>query len=83
MRGRVQGVGFRFFVLGEARRLHLAGGVWNRSDGAVELEAQGPRAALLDLLAALRQGPRFSRVDSVEEDWAAHFEAPEGFEVRR
>ena len=33
VRGRVQGVGFRFFVLGEARRLHLAGGVWNHKDG--------------------------------------------------
>lgn len=83
VRGRVQGVGFRFFVLGEARRLGLGGAVWNRADGAVELEAQGPRAALEQLLAAAGRGPAFSRVDSVQADWEARFPPADGFEVRR
>ena len=65
--GHVQGVGFRWFVMSQARRLDLAGWVRNNPDGSVELEAAGPA----DLLAVLRQrvktGPRSARVDHVSE----------------
>lgn len=83
VRGRVQGVGFRFFVLGEARRLGLAGAVWNRPDGAVELNAEGPRAALDTLVTATWQGPALSRVESIEEQWDAPFETDGEFVIRR
>jgi acylphosphatase len=67
VRGRVQGVGFRWFVEAEAHKLRIAGWVRNNSDGAVELLAIGTRAQLAALLAKLWQGPRAARVDDVEE----------------
>lgn len=67
--GRVQGVGFRFFVLREARRLGLIGLVRNLPDGRVEVFAQGEREALSDLVARMERGPLFSRVDSVDVKW--------------
>ncbi len=67
VRGRVQGVGFRWFVESEAHKLGIAGWVRNTVDGAVELLAVGTRAQLAALQAKLRQGPRAARVDDVEE----------------
>ena len=67
VRGRVQGVGFRWFVESEAHKLAVAGWVRNNSDGAVELLAIGTQAQLKALQAKLWQGPRAARVDRVEE----------------
>jgi acylphosphatase len=67
VRGRVQGVGFRWFVEAEAHRLRISGWVRNTADGAVELLAVGTRAQLAALQAQLWQGPRAARVDDVEE----------------
>jgi len=67
VRGRVQGVGFRWFVEREAQMLGIAGWVRNRSDGTVEVLAQGTREQLFTLRSKLQQGPRASRVDDVEE----------------
>ncbi len=67
VRGRVQGVGFRWFVEAEAAKLGVAGWVRNRSDGSVEVLAQGSREQLFALRAKLHEGPRASRVDEVEE----------------
>ena len=68
--GRVQGVGFRAFVAASA---HMTGGLtgWVRNRGMdqVELLAEGPREKLDQLLAAVRAGPRASRVDQVDEQW--------------
>lgn len=66
VRGRVQGVGFRWFVEREAHMLGIAGWVRNNHDGSVELLAQGTRDQLSGLHSRLREGPRASRVDSVE-----------------
>jgi acylphosphatase len=63
--GRVQGVGFRWFVEREAAILGVAGWVRNREDGRVEVMATGTREQLSDLHARLRQGPRAARVDDV------------------
>ena len=68
--GRVQGVGFRYFVTREARALGLAGTVRNRADGTVEVEAEGDPAALDQLAAAVRRGPSGARVERVEEGFS-------------
>ncbi len=66
VRGRVQGVGFRWFVEREAHLLGIAGWVRNNHDGSVEVLAQGTRDQLLGLHSRLREGPRAARVDAVE-----------------
>jgi acylphosphatase len=66
VRGRVQGVGFRWFVEREAHMLGIAGWVRNNHDGSVEVLAQGTRDQLSGLHGRLRQGPRAARVDAVE-----------------
>jgi acylphosphatase len=70
VRGRVQGVGFRWFVEREAHILGISGWVRNNADGSVEIMAQGTRDQLLGLRSRLRQGPRAARVDNVEESEA-------------
>jgi|SRR5882672_5782079 len=70
VRGRVQGVGFRWFVEREAHILGIAGWVRNRSDGTVEVLAVGTRDQLSGLHSRLREGPRAARVDDVEESEA-------------
>src|SRR5947207_7170685 len=70
VRGRVQGVGFRWFVEREAHILGVSGWVRNNSDGSVEVLAQGTRDQLLGFRSRLRQGPRAARVDDVEESEA-------------
>lgn len=67
IRGRVQGVGFRWFVDREARQLGLHGWVRNNLDGSVEVLAAGTEAQIEALRARLREGSRGSRVDSVDE----------------
>ncbi len=68
--GDVQGVGFRYFMTRHAQARRLRGWVRNRSDGGVELVAEGERSDLDELLKAARQGPRHSRVDSVDAQWS-------------
>lgn len=67
--GRVQGVGFRYFVQEVAEVLELTGWVRNRWDGSVEVMAEGERDRLEKLLGALRQGPRVSYVETVSPQW--------------
>ncbi len=66
VRGRVQGVGFRWFIEREAHVLGIAGWVRNNHDGSVEVLAQGSRDQLAGLHSRLREGPRAARVDEVE-----------------
>jgi acylphosphatase len=65
--GRVQGVGFRFFVEREAHMLGIAGWVRNNPDGSVEVLAMGTPEQLAGLRSRLRAGPRAARVDAVDE----------------
>jgi acylphosphatase len=67
VRGRVQGVGFRWYVEREAHILGIAGWVRNNADGSVEVLAMGSHEQLLGLRLRLREGPRAARVDDVEE----------------
>jgi acylphosphatase len=65
--GRVQGVGFRYFVQQKAVELELHGWTRNLDDGRVEVYAAGPIERLSDLAAALYLGPRMAEVRGVEE----------------
>lgn len=82
VQGRVQGVGFRYFVLREAARLGLRGWVSNEADGSVRCVAEGPKLALEALLACLREGPRGAVVRSVSESWLPATDRFDGFRVR-
>lgn len=70
VRGRVQGVGFRFFVEREAHMLGISGWVRNNPDGTVEVLAMGTPEQLLGLRSRLQSGPRAARVDAVDESEA-------------
>ena len=67
IQGRVQGVGFRWFVHREASELELRGWVRNTDDGDVEVVASGDPEDLAELRASVKRGPRGSRVDRVIE----------------
>ncbi|MDD5657817.1 MAG: acylphosphatase [Elusimicrobia bacterium] len=77
--GRVQGVGFRWFVQDLGRSLGLRGWVRNRPDGKVEAEAEGRRASLALFARELRGGP--GRVDAVETEALPAQGRPEGFDI--
>jgi len=81
--GLVQGVGFRQFVVREARARGLRGWVRNGPHGdAVEVLARGDRARLEELLALIRRGPRGAVVRRVECEWSEAPDDPPGFTVR-
>jgi acylphosphatase len=80
--GRVQGVGFRDFVIRKARILGLQGYVRNDSSGNVEVVAQGTRPALEQLLVLLRQGPSAAQVRNVQFTWREPIEHFSGFRIR-
>jgi acylphosphatase len=80
--GRVQGVGFRWFVIEAARRLHLTGWARNLPNGSVEVVAQGTREALDSLARKVAVGPGLARVESVETSQAEPDPGLDGFHVR-
>jgi acylphosphatase len=82
VRGRVQGVGFRWFVEREAHILQLAGWVRNNADGSVEVLAIGTSEQLFGLRSRLQEGPRAARVDNVEESEAEPVVGLKSFQVR-
>jgi acylphosphatase len=79
--GRVQGVGFRYFVQKRAVALGIAGLVFNRGDGAVEVLARADRARLDAFLGELRRGPAMSSVDRIDLDWNAAAPPGDGFRI--
>jgi acylphosphatase len=82
--GRVQGVGFRWFVREQARRWGVRGWVRNRPDGSVEIAASGAEQSLEGLLAAVRRGPSGAAVDNVHSGTPpAAEELPEPFSILR
>lgn len=81
--GRVQGVGFRMFVLEAAQAMDLTGWVRNKYDGRVEVTAEGTHAQLEKLLDELRTGPNIAYVDAVEQEWLPATGEFRTFQVRR
>jgi acylphosphatase len=82
VRGRVQGVGYRYFVIEMANLLGLRGYARNKSDNSVEVLAQGTRPLLERLVTLLQQGPSASNVDNVETTWRRPTEYVSGFRIR-
>src|SRR6266851_7834160 len=80
--GRVQGVGFRYFVVERALALGLRGYARNQGEGSVEVLAQGQRLALENLLVLLWRGPSSANVTQVEVDWGEPSTHVSGFHVR-
>ncbi len=80
--GRVQGVGFRYFVVEKAQHLGLHGYVRNQTNGDVEVVAQGRRPALEHLLVLLRQGPVAAQVHEVHITWRHPTAHISGFHIR-
>ena len=82
VRGRVQGVSYRWSTVDEASDRGLVGWVKNQRDGSVLLEAQGPPGELEGLLAWCRRGPAGAHVTAVEVEWLAERPGEERFEIR-
>ena len=81
--GRVQGVGFRYFVLREAEALGIHGWVRNRADGTVEALARGTKEELDRLQDRLQEGPRWSLVASISLTEESDEDVGQAFEIRR
>lgn len=79
--GRVQGVGFRWFVEREARALGVSGWVRNTESGAVEVLAGGTAEQLAKLRTKLKEGPRAARVDEVQEIEEERQETGSSFQI--
>lgn len=80
--GRVQGVGFRFFVSMNAERCHLTGWVKNMYDGSVTAEVQGTKLQVKQFMEITKNGNRFVRVADVEAQERPLEENEKGFKVR-
>lgn len=82
VRGRVQGVGFRYFVLRKASELELSGFTRNLADGTVEIVARGPAERLAVLESAALAGPRHAQVAGVDKtEISDEVELPKPFSV--
>jgi acylphosphatase len=81
--GRVQGVGFRYFVQQSATRLGVTGWVRNRWNGTVEVVAEGDRTQLDQLVARLNRGPTGSLVQKVDVSWAEASQKFSRFRIRQ
>jgi acylphosphatase len=81
--GRVQGVGFRYFVQREAETAGVTGWVRNLFDGQVEVLAEGAHQVLEDLVEMLRRGPRGAYVTQVDITWEPASGEFQDYEIRR
>ena len=79
--GKVQGVGFRYYVLRQAQELGIRGWVSNKPNGDVEALAQGEKEGLDQFISKVKQGPSFSRVEDVSLNWLNEGEQYFGFEI--
>ena len=79
--GRVQGVGYRYFVQEAAERLGLLGWVRNLPDGSVEAYAEGAKPLVEDWIGQLEKGPPLARVERVDLDWQTPRSGEAGFRV--
>ncbi|MBI4369679.1 MAG: acylphosphatase [Elusimicrobia bacterium] len=81
LHGQVQGVGFRFFTRQIAQELKLGGWVRNKTDGSVELVAEGEKRNIESLLDTLKNKHPWARVDALEADWQPYQGEFRAFEI--
>jgi len=81
IKGRVQGIGFRFFAVETARRMGVSGWVRNLANGDVEAEAEGVPQTVAAFIQELKAGHRWARVDSVAETPVAASGKKEPFDI--
>jgi acylphosphatase len=82
VQGLVQSVGFRWFCARRAEALGLSGFVRNLYDGSVEVEAEGDRSLVEELLKELRIGPRSAQVTDLTIEWIEPLHQQNGFRIR-
>ena len=82
VRGLVQGVGFRYFVYRHALRLGLSGWVRNLYNDDVELEVEGNRSLIEELIKELKVGPRSAHVKDLKIEWQDYANRYQAFEIR-
>lgn len=82
IKGRVQGVCYRYFACEEARAFGLNGWVRNMGNNDVEVLAEGNKELLKQYLEVLRQGPPLARVSDIVEDWSDEEEGITGFLIK-
>ncbi len=82
MRGRVQGVGYRYYISREAESLDVAGFGRNLPDGSVEVVAEATEGALAPFEERLREGPAFAAVASLERTAVPLRDGERGFHIR-
>ena len=82
IKGRVQGVGFRFFVSETAQKMSVAGWVRNLPDGDVEAEVQGDEKNIEAVLKKIQAGHPWARVDNMNSDKIPDRSGETGFEIR-
>lgn len=80
--GLVQGVGFRWFIARNAHHLGLSGFTRNLYDGNVEIEAEGDRSLLEELISQAKVGPRSAQVRNLRIEWRAPTHTFTQFEIR-
>ena len=82
VRGFVQGVGFRYFVLRRAEQLGLQGYARNLYSGDVEVVAEGERSVVEEFIRQLRIGPRSAQVSDLNVEWTEPTGTLHGFDIR-
>lgn len=82
VRGRVQGVGYRYYVHRHAAKLGLSGYIRNLYNGDVEVEVEGIRSLIDQLIGLLKLGPRSAEVSDVQVEWKEPTKLYSGFEIR-
>ncbi len=82
IKGRVQGVSYRYYALREADRLGLKGWIRNERDGSVTSAAEGTHAQLEEFISFLRKGSPAARVSAIEVEWFGSTGEYERFEIR-
>lgn len=80
--GKVQRVGFRYFVQTKAQEMGIEGWVKNLADGRVEAVFEGPKPNVLIMIEKCRKGPRASRVDNIDLNWEKTDNNLESFRVK-
>ncbi len=81
VRGDVQGVGFRYFTQKSAQLFGINGWVLNKSDGTVEIDAEGSAAAMDNFIAAIKKGNRFSVVEAADTEFKKEIMHYRSFEI--